>query len=91
MNTPGIGTPSEPVFRTVLQVNDTEIIGTGDTVLQSLEALKDPIDVLSFGVLKVYKGKEFAELLLNVEKVKRLFADATYRLITASNLHDCLK
>ena len=74
------------LIRAVLNVNNIDITAEGDTVFEALSNLKDPVDVLSFGVLRIYKGDKMAEQLLNVVRTKQLFADKDFRLITASNL-----
>lgn len=79
-------------YKTILQMNGVEYIGTGATLLDSLNALGiDYTKVKTKGVLTVHKGNRTYSRVIQLPKLRRYFASKILMVGLIRDLETLLK
>ena len=81
------------MYQVKLSVNNKDIKGKGETLLEALRSLKQPGIIKTTGLIEVKFGKKQMNRTLNILKLRQLFNDNNdiYRQIMAKNLALFLK
>lgn len=76
----------EPKYKIELEFNGEVVKLEGDEVFATLQTFPEPDFIKTDVVTRVYAGKEMSEVVLNVQKARRIFANKTSLELHASNL-----
>lgn len=63
----------KPLYTVTLTLGDVTLSGTGDTVLQALEAIDRPAKITTKAILSVSNGEKTSVQVLSIPRTKRMF------------------
>jgi hypothetical protein len=80
----------KPLLTVNLNVNLTDLVATGDTLLEAFNKFEKP-DIIKTYALFTVKGNPACRKQMNIVNLKNFFANLTYRKIIAKQMSVLLK